>query len=99
MRSRASSRTYMFTKRSNKKELLDNLTLADAAVSENLKELEAVNHWLGGKTTLISALDKVYEKHSSLFSTRTISIADLGCGGGDLLRAIHDWAKAKRVNV
>lgn len=89
----------MFSKRSGKKELVDDLALDDTALTQNLEELEAVNHWLGGKTTLISALNKVYQQHSRLLKAKTITIADLGCGGGDLLRAVHDWAKAKQLNV
>lgn len=89
----------MFKTRSGKKELMDNLALADPALTENLQELEAVNHWLGGKRTLISALNKVYEKRSRAFKNKRVVIADLGCGGGDLLRAIHDWAREKEFNV
>jgi SAM-dependent methyltransferase len=89
----------MFSKRSQKKELVDDLALDDTALTQNLQELEAVNQWLGGKTTLISALNKVCQQHSRLLKAKTITIADLGCGGGDLLRAVHDWAKAKQLNV
>lgn len=88
-----------FSKRSGKKELVDDLALDDTALAQNLQELEAVNDWLGGKTTLISALNKVCQQHSRLIKAKTITIADLGCGGGDLLRAVHDWAKAKQLNV
>lgn len=88
-----------FSQRSGKKELVDDLALNDTALAQNLKELEAVNHWLGGKTTLISALDKVCQQHSRLIEAKTITLADLGCGGGDLLRAVHDWAKTKQLNV
>src|SRR5688572_12926724 len=89
----------MFSKRSGEKELVDDLALDDPALAQNLRELEAVNYWLGGKSTLISALNQVYRQQSSLFRAKTITIADLGCGGGDLLRAVHDWAKAKSLNV
>ena len=58
-----------------------------------------MNHWLGGKTTLICALNTVYQQRSRSLEAKTITIADLGCGGGDLLRAVHDWAKAKQLNV
>ena len=89
----------MFNERSGKKELVDDLALDDTALTQNLQELEAVNQWLGGKTTLISALNKVCRPHSLLLKAKTITIADLGCGGGDLLRAVHAWAKAKQLNV
>lgn len=89
----------IFNKRSHKKELMDNLTLEGAALSKNLQELEAVNSWLGGKKTLLSALNTIYQKRPGSLKNKKIVIADLGCGGGDLLKAIHDWAKVKELNV
>ena len=89
----------MFSERSGEKELMDDLALDDTALTRNLQELEAVNHWLGARTTLIRALEEVCRRHPRLFKGKTITIADLGCGGGDLLRAVHEWAKAKRLNV
>ena len=89
----------MFSERSGEKELMDDLALDDTALTRNLQELEAVNHWLGARTTLIRALEDVSRQHHRLFKGKTVTIADLGCGGGDLLRAVHDWAKAKRLNV
>lgn len=88
----------MFAKRSNKQELMDDLSLSSAALAQNLRELEFVNLWLGGKSTLISALNKILMPPSKLKS-QTIRIADLGCGGGDLLITIQQWAKAKHLRV
>jgi SAM-dependent methyltransferase len=89
----------MFSKRSDKTELVDDLALDDVALRRNLQELEAVNRWLGGKSTLISALNEICQQQPRLLTAQTITIADLGCGGGDLLRAVHEWAKAKSLNV
>lgn len=89
----------MFNKRSHEKELMDDLTLGGHASRKNMQELEVVNLWLGGKKTLISALNKNHRKHPHSFENKKIVIADLGCGGGDLLRAIHDWAKEKNLNA
>src|SRR5689334_7304219 len=89
----------MFTTRSDKKELVDDLALDDAALRRNLQELAGVNRWLGGKSTLISALNEICLQQPRLFTAQIITIADLGCGGGDLLRAVHEWAKAKSLNV
>lgn len=89
----------MFSMRSGKKELVDDLALDDPALTRNLLELEAVNQWLGGRSTLISALDQVCRQHARALKGKTITIADLGCGGGDLLRAVHEWSRANQMNV
>lgn len=88
----------MFDKRSSKRELMDDLALDHPALAENLRELEGINRWLGGKRTLISALDQVYRRYARSREMRRIAIADLGCGGGDLLRAIHDWAQRRELD-
>ena len=48
---------------------------------------------------MISALNEICLQQPRLLTAQTITIADLGCGGGDLLRAVHEWAKAKSLNV
>jgi 2-polyprenyl-3-methyl-5-hydroxy-6-metoxy-1,4-benzoquinol methylase len=88
-----------FSRRSTQAELTDDLTLKGEASIKNMQELEAVNLWLGGKATLISAFNKIYKKCPNLFKDKKTVIADLGCGGGDLLRDIHDWANDKGLSV
>jgi len=78
---------------------MDDLVLDEEALSKNLQELAATNNWFGGKSTLISALNTVHKRYSGAFENKKITIADLGCGGGDLLMATHEWAKAKELNI
>lgn len=89
----------MFNKRSSKKELMDDLTLNTDVLRKNLQELSITNRWLGGKKTLLSALNKVAKKYQIILSQKKIIIADLGCGGGDLLNDISKWAKQHNVDV
>lgn len=58
-----------------------------------LRELETINRWLGGYNVIFNALDKLE------WNGKTCTIMDLGCGGGDLLRAIARWSKKKKRNV
>lgn len=89
----------MFDKRSEKNELMDDFALSGDALAENLDEMEVFNFWFGGKYTLINALDKIYKRYYKLMSSKKITIADLGCGGGDLLLAVNKWADHKNVNL
>lgn len=89
----------MFKERSNQTELMDDLSLNNEEFRQNLDELEMLNQWVGSKQVLISALNKVFKKYEKCINNSKLTIADLGCGGGDLLRAISDWAKSKKVIV
>jgi 2-polyprenyl-3-methyl-5-hydroxy-6-metoxy-1,4-benzoquinol methylase len=95
----ASMRTANFSERATTTELVDDLSIDDPALRKNLRELEALNRWLGGRTTLLCALNKVFCKYSASFKDKTITVVDVGCGGGDLIRTVHAWAKAKKFSV
>lgn len=89
----------MFSKRSNEPELMDDLTLSSTELQRNLDELDAYNYYFGGKNVLISALNKIEKKYNREFKDKTIVIADLGCGSGELLRIIARWAAEKNLAV
>lgn len=87
----------MFKKRSTKKELIDIQKIEKIELLKNLKEFEIINRWLGCKRSLIKSLDYIYHKNNIFFKNEKITIADLGCGGGDLLKEIHYWATDKNI--
>lgn len=89
----------MFSNRSDKNELLDDFSLSNEELRKNLDEMEMLNNWLGSKKLLISALNEIQNKYSDDFKKRKIVIGDLGCGNGDLLRTIDQWAKIKCFNT
>ncbi len=84
-----------FSKRSLLPEKMDQPDVAENETQQALHELEVVNKLLGGYHVILNALEKIkWEK-------RTYTIIDLGIGGGDMLRAIADWAikNNKTVNL
>lgn len=78
-----------FAKRSTQKELMDDLECSGAVLEETLRELKTVNRWLGGNYVTTSGLSKFLEVQPKAHFT----IADIGCGGGDMVRLMCDWAK------
>jgi 2-polyprenyl-3-methyl-5-hydroxy-6-metoxy-1,4-benzoquinol methylase len=58
-----------------------------------LREIGTINKWLGGYTVILDALGDIE------WPGRTVTIMDLGCGGGDTLRAIAAWAAKKKKTV
>lgn len=75
----------MFKHRSNKKEMLDGDSIPDADLFLNLKELDTINHLLGGYNITFSALMHLIKPGKQL------TLVDIGCGGGDTLKRIHYW--------
>jgi SAM-dependent methyltransferase len=68
----------------------------DADMTETrhaLKEIDRINHMLGGYSVIFDALGKLS------WTQQTVTIMDLGCGGGDMLRVIADWALLHKKHV
>ncbi|MCE2787238.1 MAG: methyltransferase domain-containing protein [Sphingobacteriales bacterium] len=84
----------MFNARSKQKELLDASDIPADALNRNLLELDIINTLLGGHAATIAALNQL-----SLPTYKTVHILDIGCGGGDTLKAIAKWARAKKLSV
>jgi len=87
--------------RSKEKELIDDLELDNDALRENLEELAIINKYLGGNQVTISGLKKLISNtNSSITNNQSpITIADLGCGGGDMLMVMANWVKKKQINA
>ncbi|MCC9138763.1 methyltransferase domain-containing protein [Pontibacter silvestris] len=84
----------MLEQRSNEPELMDDLTLSNEDMRKTLDELEIINNWLGGHKVVLDALDKLVASGKLPSPFR---IADIGCGGGDMLRNIAKWARRKGI--
>jgi SAM-dependent methyltransferase len=87
-----------FKQRSYQAELMDDLDLSSEDLRRNLDELEVINYWLGGNQVVTNALDFLL-RGQKISKNKVLKIADLGSGGGDLLRVIAKWAKKRKLNV
>jgi hypothetical protein len=78
--------------RSSAAEMMDDFTIEGSVLRDTLDKLETINRLLGGNSVTLKGLKKILSKTSK---TKTITIVDLGCGHGDILR---DVAKFGRKN-
>ncbi len=88
--------THKFTYRSNEEEIMDDLTSSGEVIDQTLKELDEINRKLGGNNVTIDGLKKLLAKNPPL---RRLTIADIGCGGGDILIEIARWAEKRRLSI
>lgn len=75
---------------------MDDLTSSGAVIDQTLQELDEINRKLGGNNVTIDGLKKLLVKNPPL---RSLTIADIGCGGGDILIEIAKWAEKRRLNI
>lgn len=88
----------MFKTRSYEKELMDDFGLSNDALRKNLEELEVINYWLGGNQVITNALNKLLKK-GIIQPNQPLKIADLGSGGGDVLRVMAKWGRKKNISL
>ncbi|MCS6973073.1 MAG: methyltransferase domain-containing protein [Cyclobacteriaceae bacterium] len=67
-------------------ELMDDLTCSGEVVHQTLRELDVINKWLGGNMVTLQALQQILPVNPN----RVITIADLGCGSGEMLKRISE---------
>lgn len=82
-----------FSQRAHTKELLDEDGIPFADIRKNMEELEVINTWLGGHAITVAGFKKV------LGNRRSIHVCEIGCGGGDNLKAIAQWCRKKGVDL
>ncbi|OEK07065.1 methyltransferase domain-containing protein [Roseivirga misakiensis] len=85
-----------FDHRVYEEELMDDLDSGGEVIDQTLRELETINKWLGGNYVTINGILQLLKGHSP---EKPLVIADLGCGGGDILKLVATWAKKAKVPV
>jgi 2-polyprenyl-3-methyl-5-hydroxy-6-metoxy-1,4-benzoquinol methylase len=78
------------------KELLDDFSLSGRDLEKNLYNLGLVNRFLGGNRIITKALSHTIRQQPDL-GQKKLHIADIGCGGGDILRTVAQWADKKSL--
>ena len=81
--------------RSHEEEIMDDLDYNGPILHDALDKLAKINRWLGGNKVTINGLKKALKNHPK---TKPITIVDLGCGGGDILREVSRFGKKNNYN-
>lgn len=76
--------------RSSDMEIMDDFTMEGVLFRDTLDKLEIINRFLGGNSVTINGLKKLLKNQSK---NKTITIIDLGCGNGDILRNVAKFGR------
>lgn len=79
--------------RSYQKEMLDYDNIPFEDIKKNMQELNFINMWLGGHSITIKGLQRLAAEK------KTLTVCEIGCGGGDNLVAIVNWCNNRNIAV
>ena len=77
------------TNRTNAPELMDDFSMEGDALHDTLDQIATINRLLGGNQITLNGVEKLLAK---MPNSEEITIVDLGCGNGDMLRMLSDYA-------
>jgi 2-polyprenyl-3-methyl-5-hydroxy-6-metoxy-1,4-benzoquinol methylase len=91
---------YMFTKvstkfRTNEPEIMDDFAMEGKILREALDKIAKINQLLGGNQL---TLQGVQELIKNIDKKHQITIVDVGCGNGDMLRKLADFGIKNQYN-
>lgn len=84
-----------FVRRSDQKELIDDLNCDGEELRQTLRELKTINQLLGGNHVTTNGINKLLQASS----LKEVTIADVGCGGGDMIRVMYDWSQKNNIDA
>jgi SAM-dependent methyltransferase len=84
------------SRRGRKSEWLDGVDLSPVELERYLRDLARFNSGMLGRWIIVSWLRSALQNVSS---GEPLTLLDVGCGNGDLLRAIRRWARRRSVRL
>jgi len=83
------------TYRSTAPEIMDDFQMEGEILKDALDKIASINQLLGGNKITLEGVNQLINGQPK---SKIIRITDIGCGNGDMLRALADEAKRKGLN-
>jgi 2-polyprenyl-3-methyl-5-hydroxy-6-metoxy-1,4-benzoquinol methylase len=80
--------------RTEAEEIMDDFELQGSELLEALDKIAAINQLLGGNTLTLQGVQKLLQNNT----TDKFVIVDVGCGNGDMLRTLANFANQNKLN-
>jgi 2-polyprenyl-3-methyl-5-hydroxy-6-metoxy-1,4-benzoquinol methylase len=77
-------------------EIMDDFEMKGDELTKSLDEIAQVNRLLGGNNVTLSGVKTLLQ---GISPEREITIADIGCGNGDMLRELAAFGKKHQLNL
>ena len=82
--------------RTSEHEIMDDFLLEGEELRTTLDKIAKINRFLGGNNITLNGVKKLL---STSDKNETITIVDIGCGNGDMLRMLSDYGKRHDIKL
>ncbi|MDR6844183.1 2-polyprenyl-3-methyl-5-hydroxy-6-metoxy-1,4-benzoquinol methylase [Flavobacterium granuli] len=82
--------------RTSNPEIMDDFELEGDALKKALDKIAQINQLLGGNQLTLKGVERLLRKDSN---SKSITIVDVGCGNGDMLRKLADFGFQNNLNL
>lgn len=83
------------TYRTNEAEIMDDFGMEGEILRDALDKIARINQLLGGNRLTLEGVKKILKQFDR---NQKITIVDVGCGNGDMLRALADYAEKNKLD-
>jgi len=78
--------------RTDSPEIMDDFNMEGDVLREALDKIASINRLLGGNNITLQGIEELLK---SIPKSKVITIVDIGCGNGDMLRVLDEFGKKK----
>lgn len=76
-------------------EIMDDFSLQGEELRDALDKIAGINRFLGGNKVTLDGIEQLLKNKDK---SQVITIADIGCGNGDMLRMLADYGQKHSLN-
>lgn len=84
------------TYRSKETEIMDDLDMSGDLLIKTLDQIAKINKWLGGNRVTVNGVRELLKDSDT---NKAITIIDLGCGNGDMLRELANFGRQQGYSL
>ena len=81
--------------RTNQSEMMDDFDMEGNVLKDALDKIAKINQVLGGNKLTLQGIEQLIKNKPT---EETITIVDIGCGSGDMLRTLADYAENNKLD-
>ena len=81
--------------RTNQSEMMDDFDMEGNVLKDALDKIAKINQVLGGNKLTLQGIEQLIKNKPT---EETITIVDVGCGSGDMLRTLADYAENNKLD-